>query len=53
MNMDDKTLYESMITALRIDIDNLQNEVEYLREENFDLRGQISNLEWRIEGLEK
>jgi septal ring factor EnvC (AmiA/AmiB activator) len=42
-----------IISKLEREICNLNLELENCQEQNYELRSQISNLEWRIEGLEK
>jgi FtsZ-binding cell division protein ZapB len=50
MDMED---YEAVIARLESEINALKIEVEDLQEQNFELRCRVSNLEWRIEDLEK
>jgi septal ring factor EnvC (AmiA/AmiB activator) len=42
-----------IVSKLESEIHNLKNELEDCQDQNYELRCQVSNLEWRIEGLEK
>ena len=42
-----------IVARLESEICSLKNELEDHQEQNYDLRCQISNLEWRIDSLEK
>lgn len=50
MDIDD---YEALVARLESEINGLKIEVEDLQEQCFELRSHVSNLEWRLDDLEK
>ena len=45
--------FSEIVSELESKINNLLIELENCQEQNYELRAHISNLEWRIDTLEK